>query len=124
MTTAEYADWLHTPEGRAAERRALAARASRPTLTIDTPLTPDEMAEIVKKTGAGLRMTKGLAKRPNERAVIEEILARAASKTTQAISLRIPVGDLEAAKRLAAKTGIGYQAILKDLIHEGLKRAS
>ena len=119
-----YADWLQSAEGQKAEAEARRKRGPRPVLTVDTPLTPNEMVEIAKKTGARVLMTKGTTERPNERAVIEGILERAAAKATQAISLRIPVEDLEAAKRLAAQTGIGYQVILKDLIHEGLKRTS
>jgi predicted DNA binding CopG/RHH family protein len=41
---------------------------------------------------------------------------------TKAISLRISEIDLERAKRLAKKQGIGYQTVLKEAIREGLKK--
>ena len=44
------------------------------------------------------------------------------AKQTQSVSLRIPLADLEAAKKIAEKTGIGYQTVLKEMIHEGLQR--
>jgi predicted DNA binding CopG/RHH family protein len=34
------------------------------------------------------------------------------------------VADIEAAKRIAAKRGIGYQTVLKQAIREGLKKRS
>ena len=118
-----YADWLHTPEGQEFERKAHLKARERPTLVVDVPITPTEAVQLHKQTGANLVLKQGSTMTPNEPGVIEGLLARAAAKATQAISLRIPVEDLEAAKRLAAETGIGYQVILKDLIHEGLKRA-
>jgi hypothetical protein len=123
-TEAEYVDWLHSPEGREAERQHILKSRQKPVLEIDAPLTPTESVQVMKATGARLHMRGGFTQRPNDPSVIEGIIARAREKATQAISIRIPVADLEAAKRLAEKTGLGYQTILKDLIHEGLQRAS
>jgi len=36
--------------------------------------------------------------------------------------LRIPTGDVDRARRLAADKGIGYQTYLKMLLHAGLDR--
>jgi predicted DNA binding CopG/RHH family protein len=69
-------------------------------------------------------MEKGFTSKPNDPSVIQAIIDRAAQKATQAISIRISVADLEAAKRIAEKTGLAYQTVLKDIIHEGLQRAS
>ena len=118
-----YVEWLHSPEGQQAEDEARAKRRGRPVIIVDTPLTPTEMRDVMRKTGASLRMMKGFTQKPSDPSIIQGILDRAAEKATQAISIRIPVADLEAAKRLAEKTGLGYQTILKDLIHEGLQRA-
>jgi hypothetical protein len=96
----------------------------KPILEIDTPLTPTESVQVMKATGARLHMKGGFTHKPSDSSVIQAIIDRAAQRATQAISIRIPVADLEAAKRLAEKTGLGYQTILKDLIHEGLRRAS
>jgi predicted DNA binding CopG/RHH family protein len=41
---------------------------------------------------------------------------------TQKVMLRIPAGDLERARRQAADKGIGYQTLMKMLLHEALSR--
>ena len=56
--------------------------------------------------------------------ILTELLARAKEKATQAISLRVPVADIEAAKKIAARRGVGYQTVLKHAIREGLKKRS
>lgn len=38
------------------------------------------------------------------------------------ITIRIPVGDIERARELAGKKGIGYQTYMKMLLHEALER--
>lgn len=38
------------------------------------------------------------------------------------IALRLPGPDLEKARELAIRKGIGYQTLLKMLVHEGLRR--
>jgi predicted DNA binding CopG/RHH family protein len=38
------------------------------------------------------------------------------------IALRLPVADLEHARKIAERKGIGYQTLLKMLVHEGLER--
>jgi len=38
------------------------------------------------------------------------------------IALRLPEADLAAARRIATRKGIGYQTLLKMLLHEGLQR--
>ncbi len=48
-------------------------------------------------------------------------MARAKAKRTEAVSLRIPVSDIEAAKRIGAQTGLGYQTVLKEIISRGLR---
>jgi len=39
-----------------------------------------------------------------------------------AIALRLPEADLTKARQIAARKGIGYQTLLKMLLHEGLQR--
>ena len=41
---------------------------------------------------------------------------------TRAVPLRIPLDDLDRARKIAARKGIPYQTLLKMLIHEGLER--
>jgi hypothetical protein len=38
------------------------------------------------------------------------------------IALRLPAADIEKARELARRKGIGYQTLLKMLVHEGLRR--
>jgi predicted DNA binding CopG/RHH family protein len=42
------------------------------------------------------------------------------AKPTQPITLRIPKEDLETARRLAARKGVGYQTYIKMLLREAL----
>jgi predicted DNA binding CopG/RHH family protein len=42
---------------------------------------------------------------------------------TQQLTMRIPVTDIEQARKIGEKEGIGYQTVLKRAIREGLKRA-
>jgi predicted DNA binding CopG/RHH family protein len=46
-------------------------------------------------------------------------LCRAASVQ---IALRLPAPDLAKARQIAGRKGIGYQTLLKMLVHEGLQR--
>jgi predicted DNA binding CopG/RHH family protein len=41
---------------------------------------------------------------------------------TRNVSLRLPVTDIERARKLAEKRGVGYQTVIKALLHEALKR--
>jgi len=38
------------------------------------------------------------------------------------IALRLPAPDLAKAREIAERKGIGYQTLLKMLVHEGLRR--
>jgi hypothetical protein len=38
------------------------------------------------------------------------------------IALRLPDADLDRARKMAERKGIGYQTLLKMLLHEGLER--
>jgi predicted DNA binding CopG/RHH family protein len=40
------------------------------------------------------------------------------------IALRLPAPDLAKAREIADRKGIGYQTLLKMLVHEGLRRES
>jgi predicted DNA binding CopG/RHH family protein len=50
-------------------------------------------------------------------------MEQAKQNATRSISIRVPIADLEAAQRIAEKTGIGYQSVLKQAIRKGLKRS-
>ena len=38
------------------------------------------------------------------------------------IAIRLPEADIEQARRIATRKGIGYQTLVKMLVHEGLQR--
>jgi predicted DNA binding CopG/RHH family protein len=44
------------------------------------------------------------------------------AKPSQPITLRIPTEDLEIARRLAARKGLGYQTFIKMLLREALTK--
>lgn len=43
-------------------------------------------------------------------------------RLTQPITLRLPVADVARAKRMATRRGMGYQTLVKSLLHEALLR--
>jgi predicted DNA binding CopG/RHH family protein len=45
-----------------------------------------------------------------------------AAKPSQPVTLRIPKEDLETARRLAARKGLGYQTYIKMLLRDALER--
>jgi predicted DNA binding CopG/RHH family protein len=44
-------------------------------------------------------------------------------KETQAISIRLPIADIERAKKRADAKGVGYQTLIRMLLHEALEKA-
>ncbi len=122
---AEEADWWASPAGRRYSSRQFQEkmRQGKIITTEETSLTP-ELRERMKRDGVMVHFKHGLKVKRTDPAVLEELTARAQAKRTQAVSLRLPVADIAAAKKMAEKTGKGYQTILKDIIHEGLRRVS
>jgi predicted DNA binding CopG/RHH family protein len=43
-------------------------------------------------------------------------------KSSVQIAIRLPETDIAQARRIAERKGIGYQTLLKMLVHEGLRR--
>lgn len=43
---------------------------------------------------------------------------------TKNISVRLPVTDIDRARKLGEKRGVGYQTVIKTLLHEALRRES
>jgi len=50
------------------------------------------------------------------------LIDRIAKKSSIQIALRLPQGDLKRARKIATRKGIGYQTLIKMLVHEGLQR--
>ncbi len=98
---AQEADWYATPDGRRQTQR-----------------------EFVRALRAGtLGRSSGLKVAKTDPKALEKLMAQAKETATQAISIRIPIADLERAKRIAGGTGVGYQTVIKRAIREGLKKA-
>ena len=95
------AGWYATPEGRRQTQREFARALKEGT--------------VIRSTGSGIAKT--------DPRVLERLMEQAMQKTTRAISIRIPIADLERARHIAAAAGVGYQTVLKQAIREGLKRA-
>jgi hypothetical protein len=55
--------------------------------------------------------------------VLESLLKQARVNATRPVSLRLSIADIELAKDIASKRGIGYQTVLKQAIRKGLKRS-
>jgi len=119
---AEEAEWYHTPEGQRSVSRSFGAGMGKVVIQSDAR-TFGELRTALKKAGPGRAVqAKNLKVKRTEPAVLEALMEKARASMTQAISLRIPVMDLDAAKRIAAKKGVGYQSVLKQAIHDGLRQ--
>ena len=97
----EEADWYVTPEGRRQTQREF---------------------ERALRTGR-LSRAAGRTVEKTDPKILEQLIEQAKENATRAISIRVPIVDLERAKQIAEETGVGYQAVLKKAIREGLKRA-
>jgi hypothetical protein len=98
--TAE-ADWYVTPQGRRQTQREFGRALKDGTL--------------IRSAGSNIAKS--------DPGVLEQLLEEAKRNATRSISIRVPIADLEQARRIAEKTGVGYQTVLKRAIREGLNRA-
>jgi hypothetical protein len=71
--------------------------------------------EFVKQKAAGLTK-KGVAPKGSR------LVGQLNRTTSVQIALRLPEPDVAKARELAKRKGIGYQTLLKMLVHEGLRR--
>jgi predicted DNA binding CopG/RHH family protein len=56
------------------------------------------------------------------KASASSLVAKLSEKRSVQIAIRLPGADLERAREVADRKGIGYQTLLKMLVHEGLAR--
>jgi hypothetical protein len=98
---ADEAGWYATPQGRRQTQREFARALKDGTLI----------------HSAGSKIAKTDPK------VLERLMEQARQNATRSISIRLPIADLERARRIAERTGVGYQTVLKQAIRKGLKRA-
>jgi DNA transposition AAA+ family ATPase len=95
------ADWYTTPQGRLQTKREFARALKEGTLI----------------RSAGTKIAR------SDPRVLEQLMEEAKRNATRSISIRVPIADLEQARQIAEKTGVGYQTVLKQAIRDGLKRA-
>lgn len=50
------------------------------------------------------------------------VVAKLNQRSSIQIALRLPEADLAQARKIADRKGLGYQTLLKMLVHEGLRR--
>jgi hypothetical protein len=93
-------DWYASPEGRRQTQREF-ERALK-----DGTLVHSSGARVTR-TNAG---------------VLKTLLEQAKLNATRPVSIRLSVADIELAKNIASRRGIGYQTVLKEAIRHGLKR--
>ena len=55
--------------------------------------------------------------------VLQSLVEQAKANATRPVSIRLSIADIERAKDIASKRGLGYQTVLKEAIRHGLKRA-
>jgi hypothetical protein len=95
------AAWYTTPEGRRQTRREF---------------------ERALRSGAAFRSPGSDIPRTEAR-VLAELMESAKARATRMVSIRLPIADLERAREIAARQGIGYQTVLKQTIRAGLRKA-
>ena len=95
----EEIDWYASPEGRRQTQREFEIALKDGTLT--------------QSSGARTPRTS-----PN---VLKTLLERAKARATRPVSIRLSIADIELAKHIASKRGMGYQTVLKEAIRVGLK---
>jgi len=119
----EEADWLSSPVGRRYVSRSFRTAMRKGVIQSEASTLTEALA-AVRQAGAGRAVQfKKLNAKPTDSVIVQKLLDEARASITQAVSLRIPVMDLEAAKRIAEKKGVGYQSVLKQAIRDGLRQA-
>ncbi len=95
------AAWYTTPEGRRQTLREF---------------------ERALRSGVAFRSQESSIPR-TEAKVLAELMEAAKSRATRLVSIRLPIADIERAREIAARQGVGYQTVLKQTIRAGLKKA-
>ena len=76
--------------------------------------SPQGRAFVKQKSAVSLRQ-----KNPMQGS---RLVAQLRRPTTVQIALRLPEPDVAKARQIATRKGVGYQTLLKMLVHEGLRR--
>ena len=100
--TGAEAAWYATPEGRRQTQREFERAIKR--------------GDLVRSQGSTIPVS--------DAKLLSELVEAARANATKAISIRLPIADLDRAKQIAARGGVGYQTILKRAIRTGLRKVS
>jgi predicted DNA binding CopG/RHH family protein len=91
--------------------------------TIPVSTTEDEEADLWSSPAGRALVKKNAAKSAAQKRLQGPPLVSTLNKSSSVqIALRLPESDLAVARRIAAHKAIGYQTLLKMLVHEGLER--
>ena len=92
---------------------------------LDIPRFANEQDEAkwwVSTAGRAFLKQQSLARSADGRGGSKLVRKLARASSVQ-IALRLPSPDLAKARAIAERKGIGYQTLMKMLVHEGLQRA-
>ncbi len=92
--------------------------------TVEVPKFASELEEANWwASAAGRKFLKEQSARPQQKAPGgSKLVAKLAKANSVQIALRLASPDLAKAREIAERKGIGYQTLLKMLVHEGLQR--
>jgi predicted DNA binding CopG/RHH family protein len=93
------------------KRPTPAAKAPKEPIRLETPEFKTEAEEAAWWDEHSDMLTDLLLKH-GRRALIQ----------TQSVTMRLPVQDIERARKLAERRGMGYQTLIKSLLHDALKQ--
>jgi hypothetical protein len=123
---AEEAYWLASPASRRHSEQTFRKAIAAGVIVTNDCKSNSKLRAEAKRTGKVILYKNGLEIKPTGSnpalAVLRELMVRAKAKQMQAVSLRIPISEIEAAKKIGERTGLGYQTVLKEIISKGLRQ--
>lgn len=69
-----------------------------------------------------VKQKSAAATRKRSAATGSGLVAKLNRKASVQIAIRLPEADIKRAREIAVRKGIGYQTLLKMIVHEGLQR--
>lgn len=75
-----------------------------------------------KEGRAFLKQKSAVSQRTKKKSEGSPLVTRLNKTNSVQIALRLPEADLTQARKIATRRGVGYQTLLKMLVHEGLQR--
>jgi predicted DNA binding CopG/RHH family protein len=72
--------------------------------------------------GVYVKQKSATARSKGTKVAGSSVVAKANKRASVEIALRLPEADIKQAREIAGRKGIGYQTLLKMIVHEGLQR--